>query len=176
MKKIIALALSLILVLSLSVTAFAADYTGTGSSDAPSIPGEPVTGTYTEGDGAAKVFCVDIAWGNLAFTYKADQKGWDTEKHVETDQETGTWSAAGTITVSNHSNVKITATPSFAKTEAEGNEANVTLGAAANIGLPVANGDAATGTISVTPTGKLAKGYNGNIGTITITITEWVEG
>lgn len=168
MKKIIALALSLILVLSLSVTAFAAgEVTTNGGTNVGTATGEYVAGT-----GAPETYVVDISWAGLEFTYTASDKIWDATNHVEIDnpEDDPVWSAAGTITVTNHSNVAITAKATFAKTTVDGNNANITCGA--DINLAKAEGAATTDTISITPSGSLDEGFDGEIGKITVTISK----
>ena len=174
MKKIIALALSLIMVLSLSVSAFAAEVeaaNGTDKSD--------VTATYHEGSVAADTYSVVIAWANFAFTYSAGQKTWDPDNHTLTDGANGQWSTAGVITVTNHSNVKITASAAYAPEANYDGEVTFACGAAINLDPPAvdsAYNSALSGTITVTPDGPLDSEWedNAKIGTVTVTITKYV--
>ena len=173
MKKIIALALSLILVLSLSVIASAESYSGTVT--APAIPDTPVSGTYTEGTGAVDTYSVEISWTGLAFTFAAAQKTWDATNHVEVDATEGQWSSAGTITVKNHSNVGITATPSYDPGSYDG-DATIGVSGAINLNAATEGTENYTqGTITVTPGGTLEKSQEAvDLGDIVIVITKYV--
>ena len=174
MKKIIALALSLIMVLSLSVSAFAAEVEAAGGTDK-----SDVKATYAEGSTAADTYSVVIAWENMAFTYTAGQKTWNPDDHSLTDGASGTWSTAGVITVTNHSNVKITASAAYAKEASYEGAATFTCGAAINLDAPEVDSDyadAPSNTITVTPGGTLEDDWTANakIGTVTVTITKYV--
>ena len=172
MKKIIALALSLIMVLSLSVSAFAAEVEAAGGTDK-----SDVTAKYQEGTGAVDTYSVVIAWANMAFTYSAGQKTWNPDNHTLTDGANGQWSTAGVITVTNHSNVKITATAAYAKEASYDGEVTFACGEAITLNAPAAGSEydaAPSDTISVTPDGKLESNWEANakIGTVTVTITK----
>lgn len=174
MKKIIALALSLIMVLSLSVSAFAAEVEAAGGTDK-----SDVKATYAEGSVAADTYSVVIAWENFAFTYTAGQKTWNPDDHSLTDGASGSWSAAGVITVKNHSNVKITATAAYVKEADYNGAATFECGAAINLDAPAVDSaydSAPSDTITVTPGGKLESNWTANdtIGTVTVTITKYV--
>lgn len=107
MKKLIAILLAVALMATLSVTAFAANEHKGVSEGSHSIG---VNGKYNDGDEAAPTVSVDITWGAMEFTYSAGGKTWHPESHTETT-DNGTWTANGNnITVTNHSNVGITAT------------------------------------------------------------------
>lgn len=173
MKKIISLILALAMVMSLSVTAFAAEGVTNGGTDT-----SDVKGTYSS-TATVTVYSVDIAWEGLSFTYNGAFEGnWNPETHEYEDATAAGWAAGnGTITVTNHSNTAITATPSY--TAKDGYEsAGVSFSndalnvATADNGIDGAAGTAVTGTITVTPTGSLPEGTkDAVIGTITITIS-----
>ena len=117
MKKIISLILALALVMSLSVTAFAAE-TSANVTESGKSATINVKGTYSDGTAAAEVVSVDVAWGAMEFTYTAAGEYWDAASHTTKTNNDATWTASGnTITVTNHSNVGITAGFSFAKAE-----------------------------------------------------------
>ena len=173
MKKIISLILALAMVMSLSVTAFAAEGVTNGGTDT-----SDVKGTYSS-TATVTVYSVDIAWEGLSFTYNGAFEGnWNPETHEYEDATAAGWAAGnGTITVTNHSNTAITATPSY--TAKDGYESagvsfstNALNVATADNGIGGAAGTAVTGTITVTPTGSLPEGTkDAVIGTITITIS-----
>lgn len=169
MKKIFAVILSVVMLMCLSVTAFAANVTDQGTG---SYSGN-VTGSYVAGGSGGTVYSVDIAWEGLSFTYQAAGEQWDPSTHQYVEHGTAGWASdTGTITVTNHSNAAITATPSYQA--ATGYEtANVTFSTdALNVISAATNNKAETGTITVTPTGTLPEETTGaTIGTITITIS-----
>ena len=119
MKKIMSLALALVMLMSLSVTAFAADTSpktveaenGTATID--------VTAKYVaDVADPSDTYNVVVTWSGMEFTYTVEgTQTWNAETHkydVQMD-ETGTWSEnTATITVTNHSNVAVNATLSFA--------------------------------------------------------------
>ncbi len=173
MKKLLSLILALALVLSLSVTAFAAEGVSNGGTDSADVKG-----TYST-EATVTVYSVDIAWSGLEFTYNGAFEGnWNPENHEYEDATAAGWAAGnGTITVTNHSNAAITATPTY--TAKEGYESagmnfstDALQVATADNGVDGAAGTAVVGTITVTPTGSLPEGTkDATIGTITITIS-----
>ena len=169
MKKIISLILALTLVLSMSVTAFAADNKGVGTGSYEAA----VTGSYNAGGTGSTVYSVDITWSGLSFEYNAAGTRWNTTNHqYESVGEAGWANSNGVITVTNHSNAAITATPSY-KAATGFEDAGVTFGITS---LPVKSAaesnQAESGTITVNPTGSLPEGTNNaTIGTITIKIS-----
>lgn len=114
MKKFLAIALAVVMMMALAVPAFAAE-TVTKNNGSATIS---VSGTYTDGNDAPDVISVDIAWEGMEFTYTGASEGtWDPATHSYTGSTTAGWSTeTATITVTNHSNVAITATCSFAAT------------------------------------------------------------
>ena len=172
MKKILALILASTMTMSLSVTAFAAGGITSGGTDS-----SDVKGTYSS-EATVTVYSVDIAWEGLSFTYNGAFEGnWNPETHEYEDVTAAGWAAGnGTITVTNHSNTDITATPSYtAKDGYESAGMNFSTSAlqvaTADNGIDGAPGSAVVDTITVTPTGSLPEGTeDATIGTITITI------
>lgn len=169
MKKLISLILALAMVLSLSVAAFAASTVDPES--------KVVTGTYV-GDSTTTVYSVEIEWTDLSFTYSAGSKGtWDPDSHQYSDPVAAGWGGkTATITVTNHSNTQIVATPAYvavtgyedAKMAFDTTALSV---ATADNGTNGGAGTAVVGTITVTPGGTLPEGTNNTkIGTITISI------
>lgn len=173
MKKTISLILALALVMSLSVTAFAAEGIGNGGTDSANVKG-----TY-KATAASTVYSVDISWSGLEFTYNGAYEGeWNPSTHrYDNAAEAGWAEGNGTITVTNHSNIGITAVPSY-KAATGYESASMTFStsslavATADNGVDGAAGTAVTGTITVTPAGTLPEGTSGAvIGAITITIS-----
>lgn len=173
MKKALSLVLALAMIMSLSITAFANE-TGV---EAGSYNTE-VIGTYVEGsDSNGTVFSVDIKWTGMNFTYYAE-KGpvWNTNDHTYSEAEPARWEGTGTITVTNHSNTRISATPVYAK-ESGYESVEITFGTD-KLTLVSADIDntAVSDTITVTPGGSLPAISNetnsAKIGTITVTIAE----
>lgn len=77
-----------------------------------------IVGLYTPGANVGDVISVDVVWDAMNFTYTAGTLGtWSPENHSYSGGTEGGWSTdkAG-ITVTNHSNVGIDATMSFAAT------------------------------------------------------------
>ena len=176
MKKLLSLILALALVMSMGITAFAAEgdqdgvQTGSYSAD--------VTGSVTTGGNGEAVYSVDIKWSGLSFTYNGGSKVWDAEnqKYNITSTDAEGWEESnGKITVTNHSNAAITATPTW---NADDDYKDVTMAFAYSNGTDTlelasaeTNNAAVEGTITVTPGGTLASTANGNaIGQITIKI------
>lgn len=172
-KKMLAIVMSLILIMGLSTTTFATEDNQVGQG--VGSYGTTVTGTYVAGtETNGTVFCVDIEWTAMDFTYYAAKEPvWDTQTHTYSESVAAKWEGSGSITVTNHSNAKITATPSFEaaegydKVEMVFNEDVLRVASAAEAQA------AQTGTITVTPGGSLPQmDQKEDIGIITVTIAE----
>ena len=170
MKKLISLILALALVMSMSAVVFAEDQTNVSVGDYTA----DVTGTYVEGTTGGTIFSVDIAWSNLSFTYHAEQQPvWDVNTHTYSQTKAAYWEGEGTITVTNHSNAKISAAPTYNK--GTGYESvNMTFSTTELKLASAADTNAAVvGTITVTPSGSLPANTEGaTIGSITVTIAQ----
>lgn len=172
MKRILSLILAMVMIMSLSITTFAVESVANGGTDSADV-----TGTYSS-EATVIVYSVDISWSDLEFTYNGAFEGnWNPKTHEYDDATAAGWASGnGTITVTNHSNTAITATPSYiAKTGYESAGMNFSSPAlqvaSADNGVDGAAGTAVVGSITVTPTGSLPEGTEGaTIGTITITI------
>jgi len=159
--------------MSMAVTASAANGVTNGGTDT-----SEVKGTYSS-KATVTIYSVDIAWEGLSFTYNGAFEGtWNPQTHEYENATAAGWAAGnGKITVKNHSNTGITATPSYTAKEGfesagvnfSTSELNV---ATADNGTDGAAGTAVEGSITVTPTGSLPEGTkDATIGTITITIS-----
>lgn len=173
MKKIISLILTVVMVMSLTTVAFAAegDQTNVGTGDYSTN----VTGTYVAGTASnGTVFSVDIAWSGMSFTYHAEQAPvWDAAEHSYSKAVAAYWEGEGTITVTNHSNAKISAVPTY-KAAAGYDDADMTFSTDELKLASAADTNAAvTGTITVTPDGFLPEmSAAATIGSITVTIAQ----
>ena len=121
MKKLFTLVLAIAMIATMSVSAFAATSNGGNTTIT-------VKGTYNGSDAAGDTISVDVAWGEMEFTYTpASQGSWDPATHTYKDATTAGWTANGnTITVTNHSDVAITASFTFAKAEGTNVEGSFT--------------------------------------------------
>ena len=169
MKKTISLILALVLVMSLGIVAFATDTTnGTGEYSTN------VTGSYVPGTTSADtLFSVEIQWEAMEFTYHAELAGeWDAENHKYLPNTPAYWEGKGKITVTNHSNAKISATPQY--TAAQGyTNATMKFSPAVLKLASAEGGNAQIGTMTVTPDGFLPEMEKpGTIGSITVTIAQ----
>lgn len=155
----------------LSIPAMAANYDGT-----------PVMGKYVEGSTAKPVISAGIqAPEEITLVYSTGSKGeWDPATHTYTGaSEEGQWSVEGdnTVTVTNHSNVAVTVTPTY---EAEAGYEDVkvgvskksfTLATAEGTAVAEAPSDSFTVGIAKENTATLEAGDNGQkLGTINVKI------
>ena len=177
MKKKTALVLTLAMVFSLApLSAYADTLTAVGGTAS-----HDVTATYVDGSSGGAggtVYSVDIAWGDMAFTYTAEAGIWDPTNHTYTGAEGGVWKVdkegGNTITVTNHSNTDVTAAFSYAAdagfTGISGSFDNASLALKSAVGTEVAN--APSGTAALTLDGALGSDTTANttIGTITVTL------
>lgn len=180
MKKLLAIALSATMMMAMAIGASAA-----GSSDQMTGGSKDITvNAAYQNDVAspADSVCVDISWGSMEFTYTVSGKmEWNADKHDYKDMTNATWSASGnTITVTNHSNVSVTTSFSYAA-KAGFESVNGSFDQA-SIDLPSAVGKSLTdstltGTSILTLSGALSSGSQDNsttpmraIATITVNI------
>ena len=174
MKQIFTLALTFLLVFTLvTVTAFAADTTINAENGTAT---KAVTASYHSGTGGGTVYSVDITWGSMAFTYsEGSSPTWNPATHTYSSGGTGGWSHNGNkITVTNHSNTKVTAnltyTPEagYDKISGSFDNANMTIETAVGTEVPKAPKDTAALTLSGTLASTLTDPTT--VGTITVTI------
>lgn len=72
-----------------------------------------IIGNYTSGNGRSEKISVDIEWESMEFTYTDGDSEYNTASH-KTTSSAGSWSTdKKSITVTNHSNIAITADFSF---------------------------------------------------------------
>ncbi len=174
MKQIFTLALTFLLVFTLvTVTAFAADTTINAENGTAT---KAVTASYHSGTGGGTVYSVDITWGSMAFTYsEGSSPTWNPATHTYSSGGTGGWSHNGNkITVTNHSNTKVTAnltyTPEAGYDGISGNFDKTEMDLATAVDTPVVS--APTDTAALTLSGTLASTLTDptTVGTITVTI------
>lgn len=172
MKKGLAIFMSITVAASLSTAVFANTGIKNGGTDTAEVKG-----TYNKKD-TDIVYSVDISWSDLKFTYNDAYKGeWNPKTHsYDNATEAGWDKSSGIITVTNHSNTEIKATPTY--TAKEGFEdvgmtfdtKKLTVATADN-GVNGNAGKAVEKTITVTPNGRLPENTSDAvIGTITINI------
>lgn len=195
MKKGFAWMLALALMLGTGTTAMAANNKATITEDKGTATA-PVTGTYVL-SGDQTVYNVDITWEDLSFTYNEEAKGiWNPTTHTYDGEkkEAGWENKTAVITIKNHSNTDVAATPSykaeegFADVNMQFSNSNnevladkagenvityISIGSADNGKGDNGAGSPVTETLTVKPTGELPPGTNNEkIGTITITIQD----
>lgn len=175
MKQIFTLALTFLLIFSLvTVTAFAEPTINTQNGTAT----KAVTASYSAGAGGGSdpVYSVDITWDSMAFTYSVGSGStWNPATHTYSSGGTGGWSHNGNkITVTNHSNTKVTAnltyTPEAGYDGISGNFDKTEMDLATAVDTPVVS--APTDTAALTLSGTLDSKVisSTKIGTITVTI------
>ena len=114
MKKLFTILLAVAMLTSMSVTAFAADDTVTTDGGSKDIS---VNAKYVDGASTPEVISADIEWGAMEFTYSmGGTKVWDAQNHQYTVTDaTGGWIENGnTAKATNHSNVDVKATFTYA--------------------------------------------------------------
>lgn len=179
-KKLLTALLCATMLTTSTVTAFAA-----GTSPNTNTGGNTnieVKGTYQAGTAGEKI-SVGVSWEEMSFTYKAAVAGeWDPKEHKYADAEGGSWSAdTKKITVTNHSNVAVTAALSFKKsdsitgtitgtfTESSGTENDNVLELATAVGTDKDNAPAAVAEFGISGD---AITVDVTLGTITVTIAK----
>ena len=138
-----------------------------------------ISGTYTPGT-ADEIISVDVAWDAMDFTYTGASQGtWNPVTHAYEGAIEGGWSDnTPAITVTNHSNVAVSATLDFTAsvdgvvgtfTEASGTENDKVLELATAVGTEVENAPTATANFGIS---GAAIDANKALGTITVTIAK----
>ena len=175
MKKILAIALAVVMTMAMSVTAFAAEAT----LDAAGSVEITTKGVYNNNtETAADVIAVDIVWDDMTFTYNAEgaleynpDKMWD-----EKAGQAGWKNETKKITISNRSNVGITASSAYSGgylTVSNTDSALTIDKATPGDASKNAAGTASVGEITVTPASSAQSiSAETNLGNITLTIAK----
>ena len=171
-KKLTAVAMTGMMTLGMGTSVCAASpITQIGGTDA-----KDVKATYAADQTAGTVYSVDIAWGNMQYTYTIESEGtWDPSTHQYTGKSEGQWSCdtgANQVTVTNHSNAAVKANFSYVSEEGydgiTGTFDQNTKDLATAEGTEVLNAPKATSTLSLS--GALKKNVTTptTIGTATV--------
>ena len=191
MRKWISYIASLAIISSMSVTVLAEEttpeaMTSVNVTQSGTTEYTKVIATYQPSE-IENVYCVDMEWTAMNFTYDAGSKGkWNAQTHRYENADTGEWTAdsQGTITIKNRSNVGVQVTIAYKGTNAyrdaqiliSDSEANFSSQMTENLvsadssvegesELPV------VGTYTVKPSGTLPEGTtNAEIGTLTVSL------
>lgn len=176
-KKLTAVAMTGMMVLGMGTSVCAAEpITITKNGGTAS---QEVKAKYTANQVAETVYSVDIAWGNMEYTYTIESEGrWNPKTH-EFDEKSGTgrWTCsdgADKVKVTNHSNAAVNAEFDY---EAEGEYKGITGSFVdSTVNLETAEGttvdQAPNKTVQLTLTGALDKNVKTHtkIGTATVTL------
>lgn len=113
MRKATAIISALVLALACSFSAMAANGSATVEKGSANVD---VQAKYESSVTTPEVYSVDIAWGEMEFTYSASGSlQWDASTHQYTENVSATWSGKGnTVTVTNHSNAEVDVALSYA--------------------------------------------------------------
>lgn len=152
MKKFLAMALALSMMMAMSMTAFAGEDTLTYDTDYVEIDVDAKC--VSDSTTVADVIAVDVSWDAMEFTYaEASALSWDAENMwVETAGEGAGWKdETKNITITNRSNVGITATAGYVS-----NLTNFSLTLGSNLTLDAATaGDASKSLRGIEKTGVI---------------------
>ena len=174
MKKIISLTIAVALFMSFSTTAYAADTSPKNGVSEGGTASIDISANYQAGSASTQIVSVDIAWGAMNFTYTDGAEGqWDPATHTTGAAGTGSWSASdNAITVTNHSNVGVTATFEYTQTidTVTGSFSQNSLNLPTAVGTALA--DAPKGSSNLTLGGTLTETPSGKVGTVTVRISK----
>ena len=176
MKKFFALALALVLTCALAVTCFA-EYTPTMDALTDSATND-VKVTYVAGGTSAEIYAVDVVFDEMNFTYTAASEGtWDPETHTYKNIEEAKWNkTSAAIKVTNHSNVALDVTVTYAKAATYEGAVTPTISngefelARATAGSEFAAAPTATATLNIGAGVPVSGNTNLTIGTVTVAI------
>lgn len=176
LKKLCLLALALAFALTMQTNVFATQAGINSESEKADID---VNARYTDSVDFPTVYYVDVAWGEMEFTYTVSgEKLWDPEKHDYTISTSDSWTATGNeITVTNHSNTAVKA--EFTYTASNGHNTVTGSFSQNSLTLPTAEGkmvnDAVlVGKTTLTLGGTLADTTTNltKVGTVTVQISK----
>ena len=173
MKKLFAFFLAIVMIATIAIPA-SAEATIDSHGDSATIT---VSGIFLPSGGEFKTISVDLVWDEMTFTYiKTSSGDWNPDTHEYEGGIEGAWSEeTSTITVTNHSDVEITAALGFEAiadvegvfTETSGTENDNILELASGVGTTYA--EAPTASVEFGIRGEpLAE--DGELGLITVSI------
>lgn len=182
MKKISAIILAAAMAATMSVSAFAADQPVNIDKDAGSHDID-IKAAYQDNSTTPSVVSVDISWDAMEFTYTVSgEQNWNAADHDYDDNTSGSWDETtnNTVTVTNHSNVGVTASFAFeAATGYDGEDGVKGSFSKTSVELPSAvnkskDDETLTGSTALTLSGKLKAGTAADttVGTVTVTIAQ----
>lgn len=119
MKKEIAIPVALVLSLGLCPVAYANDDSLVSVGEGKSID---VVARFESVQDEPDVYSIDVAWEDMRFLYRErGSKQWDRRDHSYVDAAESSWiDDTAAITVTNHSNVHVTAAFDYAALEGTG--------------------------------------------------------
>lgn len=171
MKKMVVVVL--ILLLCFGVTAAAESSNISDENGSQSLD---VMVNYSKNSTEPPIYSVDISWDDLVFSFSESESNiWNPEDHSYTKRSAGRWDrTSASITITNHSNVDVNVTLTYAPIENTGVTGTLSNGTGTLVGGTTGEYDSAasmisTLTISGTPAGLSADSKT-KVGTITITI------
>ena len=184
MKKLFTILLAVAMLASMSITAFAADDTVTTDGGSKEIS---VNAKYVDEGTTPEVISADIEWGAMEFTYSVGgTKVWDAQTHQYTvTGATGGWSENGnTVKVTNHSNVDVkatftyaaengnTLTGAFTYDNSKTADSTGAVSLAAGVEGQVCDADYVTATLKLSGTPSDTMTNFTKVGTVTVKITK----
>lgn len=114
MKKLLSAMVALAMTGVMCMPVFAETVTENGGESETTVKG-----TYVASENTPTVYSVDVSWGSMEFTYTDAYIGdWDPTTHKYINPVEAKWSCdtdANKVTVTNHSNVSITADLSYSQ-------------------------------------------------------------
>lgn len=177
MKKLVFAALALVLTFSMTVPAFAAEGSQTiTKADTTSVDVNAKLDYNV--DQPKDVISVDVKWTDMTFTYTQKQdKVWDPVNHkydyVDKDAGSGWDHTDATVSVTNHSNVKIDAALTYAaeqNSNVTGTLSNPSMTLNSAEGTTVQNAPTASSTFTIS--GKPTVQGTAKVGTLTVAISK----
>lgn len=189
MKKLLATITALALVVAMGTTTAFAAGTSTDVTTDDGTASIKVNAEYSSSATTQETISVKVEWEAMNFTYSVGgTKTWDASKHeYSTSYGTGSWSQTGnTITVTNHSNVDVKATFTFAKLDSIKDNINGSFSGTSTVGKKAITDGVVTlnkgeehnptGADKVVAAlkldGELSSTHAGQVGTVTVKIAK----